>query len=168
MWAWLFLPLAWKFFTHTHSVCSMHVSHLYTYTHTDPHPSSALSLLYLHISTSIGYTCNLATEMSEDPPLPALTAGPNIQSNCVKAPTRANQTFLIAGSCALALHLFDSSHRQKQARVCNVHTDLATYTIGKTLRNHSIGWPVHGSYNIKSYINQELEKCMTLMKCAMC
>lgn len=37
----------------------------------DPHPSCSLSLLYLYISTSIGYTCNLATEQSEDPPIPA-------------------------------------------------------------------------------------------------
>ena len=70
-------------FPHKHTCTYRHIC---TLTHTDPHPSSTLSLLYLHISTSIGYTCNLATEESEDPPLPAQCA------NCwTKQPIRLRQ-----------------------------------------------------------------------------
>lgn len=102
--------------THTH----MHTQwSTLTDPHSDPHPSPSLSLLYLYISPSIGYTCNLATEQSEDPPLPAHSSDcwtwQPIKWRRGSDDSQSSSCYCWESPCAL--HLFDPTCGQRSEHV---------------------------------------------------
>lgn len=96
----------------------------------DPHPSRSLSLLYLCISTSIGYTCNLATVQREDPPIPSRCFDCRIWQpiKLCQISSKSQSRFGYHWELPCVLHLFDPKSGQRNKYTAGLCTHSHTHT----------------------------------------